>query len=76
VEREVVKKIAAVESCEELIDGLRDWQKEGKLVSMMVVFFDNEGNINTHWSNIPSVTRAVGAIERLKISLCADAGDT
>jgi len=76
MEAEKVKKIQSAENCEELIAALKDWHEKGTLVSMMVVFFDKEGNINTHWSSIPSVTRAVGAIERLKIALCADAGDT
>ena len=76
MEHEVVRKLQHTASVDELIRELDKCNKAGEVRSIMTVYFDKEGNISTHWSGIPSVTRAVGALERLKIALCASAGDT
>lgn len=73
--REVLK-LESAESTDRLLDRLGEYNAEGQIHGLMVVFFNKEGNINTHWAAVPSVTRAVGALERLKIAILSDAGDT
>lgn len=69
-------KLEQTKSIERLLEYLRVEHAEGRLTSLMTVHFDGEGNINTQFSGIPSVTRAIGALERLKMYILCDAGDT
>lgn len=75
MEREIIRKLESVESVEKLIEALFEWHKAGEITSMMTVFFDKEGNVSTHWTKIPTFTRAIGALERLKFAIMLDSED-
>lgn len=62
-------KLHPAESVDTLLRVLQERNENGEVFSATVAFFDKEGYIQLHWANISSMTRAVGALERLKHEL-------
>lgn len=62
-------KLQTAATVKELTEYLSKRADDGDVHSMAVLYFDHEGFITFHWSHINSLTRIIGALERLKFDL-------
>jgi FPC/CPF motif-containing protein YcgG len=62
-------KLQTAKTVKELTEYLSKRADDGDVHSMAVLYFDHEGHITFHWSYINSLTRIIGALERLKFDL-------
>lgn len=69
-------KLHFVESTDALLDHMNKLNEQGEIKSLMTVFFDAQGNIQTHWAGVMTITRSIGALERLRMSILVAAGET